>query len=605
MPTRELCRSLGFSRETLRNELIALEREGFTKRDRGTVTLINKEKTFHALRATGTLPREQRRAEIVRLLRENATIRTRDLASSLGVSPATIRADLILLEQQRLVRCEHGYAVWLNNGEPISVPDSLFDESFSQSIRNIGDRSLSLIERSDLIFLDDSSFSRYIALGLPMGMGVNVVTNSLKVAIALARRGYDSDVFLLPGLLNKSEMSIDVQFEQTTKAKFFISKAFFGFTAYSAARGFFTQEHWQVRLFADVMAMSRSVYLQVESRRVGQSGKYALPVDPTNPCIAEVLTDDGLGVDAAAREFGERYPLVLCGKGHAIKGPVNRQHVIGFATLHGRYEISQLVRSGVEAAIKRCTNLELIVADNKMDRDATLANVKTFIEKKVDLVIEYQHDYGLSILIGEKLSHANIPVIAVDVPIPGAVYFGANNYRAGIIGGEAAASEVERRWNGGVDHLIVVTDRETGPIPESRITGMLDVLLRRITVAPGGLVRLNSANEVESAESLVMEAMGDLPKNSSILVLSINSNITVGVVNAIERLDLAANSVVVGHNLTPRIEELIRKEGSCLLGSVSFQHERYGDAIVDLALKVLARATVCRENYIDPKWVGR
>jgi ribose transport system substrate-binding protein len=605
MPTRELCRSLGFSRETLRNELIALERDGFTKRDRGTVTLINKEKTFRALRATGTLPRDQRRAEIVRLLRENATIRTRGLASSLGVSPATIRADLLLLERKRLVRCEHGYAVWLNNGELKSASDPLFNETFPQAIRNIGDRSLSLIERSDLIFLDDSPFSRYLALGLPMGMGVNVVTNSLKVAIVLAQRGYDSDVFLLPGLLNKPEMSIDVQFDQPTRARFFISKAFFGFMAYSAARGFFTQEHWQVRLFADIMAMSRSVYLQVESSRVGQSGKYALPVDPGNPGIAEVLTDDGLGVEAAAREFGERYPLVLCGRGHAIKGPVNRQHVIGFASLHGRYEISQLVRGGIEAAIKRCNNLELIVADNKMDRDATLANVKTFIEKKVDLVIEYQHDYGLSIQIGEELAHANIPVIAVDVPIPGAVYFGANNYRAGVLGGEAAVKEVERRWSGKVDHLIVVTDRETGPLPESRITGMLDVLLRRIAVAAGGLVRLNSANDAASAEELVREAMSDFAADARTLVLSINSNITVGVVNAIEKLGLADNSVVVGHNLTPRIEELIRKEGSCLLGSVSFQHDRYGDAIVDLALKVLARATVSRENYIDPKWVGR
>jgi len=605
MPTRELCRSLGFSRETLRNELIVLERDGFTRRDRGRVTLINREKTFRALRATGTLPRDQRRTEIVRLLKENATIRTKDLASSLGVSPATIRADLLLLEQQRLVRCEHGYVVWLNNAHPAFAPDPLLNEPFSQAVRNIGDRSLSLIDRSDLIFLDDSPFSRYIALGLPVGMGVSVVTNSLKVAIVLAQRGYDGDVFLLPGLLNKTDISIDVQFEAATKARFFISKAFFGFMAYSAARGFFTQGHWQVRLFTDIMTMSRSVYLQVESGRVGQSGKYAFPVDPANPVLAEVLTDDGLTVEAAAREFGERYPLVLCGRGHAIKGPVNRQHVIGFASLHGRYEISHLVRSGIESAIKRCNNLELIVADNKMDREATLANVKTFIEQKVDLVIEYQHDYGLSIQIGEELSHANIPVIAIDVPIPGAVYFGANNYRAGIIGGEAAAQEVEQRWKGAVDHLIVVTDEETGPLPESRITGMLDVLLRRVTVAPAGLVRLNSPNDAAGAEKLVMSAMSAINRAAHTLVLSINSNITIGVVNAIERLGLSENSVVVGHNLTPRIEDLIRKDGSCLLGTVSFQHERYGDAIVDLALKVLARATVSRENYIDPKWVGR
>ena len=35
------------------------------------------------------------------------------------------------------------------------------------------------------------------------------------------------------------------------------------------------------------------------------------------------------------------------------------------------------------------------------------------------------------------LIEANIPVIAIDIPHPGATYFGANNYQAGLIGGRA------------------------------------------------------------------------------------------------------------------------------------------------------------------------
>ena len=59
----------------------------------------------------------------------------------------------------------------------------------------------------------------------------------------------------------------------------------------------------------------------------------------------------------------------------------------------------------------------------------------------MDLVIEFQTDEVIAPAIASKYLEANIPFIAIDIPHPGATYFGANNYQAGLLGGTI--------WGGG------------------------------------------------------------------------------------------------------------------------------------------------------------
>lgn len=55
--------------------------------------------------------------------------------------------------------------------------------------------------------------------------------------------------------------------------------------------------------------------------------------------------------------------------------------------------------------------------------------------KKVDLAIEFQTEEHVAAVVAAKYREANIPVIAIDIPHPGATFYGANNYEAGMIGG--------------------------------------------------------------------------------------------------------------------------------------------------------------------------
>src|SRR5690606_3686519 len=100
-------------------------------------------------------------------------------------------------------------------------------------------------------------------------------------------------------------------------------------------------------------------------------------------------------------------------------------------------------------------------------------NADTFIKERCDLVIEFQTDEAIAPVISQKLQSARIPLIAIEIPHPGATYFGANNHEAGLIGGRALGRWAKRYWDGQVDQILLLELPKAGTVPGTRLTGML------------------------------------------------------------------------------------------------------------------------------------
>lgn len=601
----ELAQVLGVSRVTIRRDLIVLEKSGMISRDSAAPMSPQTVPAPEQLPPGGEVSAQRRRRHIARLVAERGAVRTRELSVLLGVSAATVRADLAALEADGQIRRRHGGAA--PSRAPASDPlmSALTGLAFSPSVRKVGERALSHVERGDLLFLDDSLFCAYMAVHLSVEAGADIMTSSLRVALTLAQRRYGGEVFMLPGGVQTDSVSVDHPFLAAMAERFLIGRAFLALPSYSRERGFFAESPAHGELLSAIVSISQSVYLLLESRHVGRNGKYAWSPGSRQHSVAEVCVDDGLSVEAAAREFPEEVPVVLCSESYAIKSPFNKQYVVGFAALHGRSEFSRLVREGIEQAAARRSNIELIVADNKMDRQTTLANVDVFVENRVDLVIEYQHDHGLGTLIGEKTSRAGIPVIAVDIPIPGAVYFGAHDYQAGVLGGKAAAEEVRARWDGTLDNLIVVVDSAAGPLPEKRITGMVDAFLGLVPFPRQRIIRIESGNDPDVVASELAVLLSRIAPRARNLVFSMNSQVTEGILRAVAAQGRAASTLIAGQNVTPRIEQELACEESPLIGAVAYYPEQYGERIMQIAERLLENKPVDPDNYTDHRWIGR
>src|SRR5215475_5892209 len=105
---------------------------------------------------------------------------------------------------------------------------------------------------------------------------------------------------------------------------------------------------------------------------------------------------------------------------------VNRTQAwrVGFAMQSGKLEFSVDVLRGLEEASER-HGVQLIVADNQNCEDAALQNAEMFVRQGVNFVIEFQVNERIAPVIAHMFSEARIPCLAIDIPQPGAVFFGA------------------------------------------------------------------------------------------------------------------------------------------------------------------------------------
>ena len=119
-----------------------------------------------------------------------------------------------------------------------------------------------------------------------------------------------------------------------------------------------------------------------------------------------------------------------------------KRYRIGYASQGQDSSFPREVHAGLVRAAER-EHLELIVVDNRYQAKVAVRNAEHLIKEKVDLVIEFQTDEAAAPAIASKYLEADIPLIAIDIPHPGATYFGANNYQAGLLAGRPATSY----WN--------------------------------------------------------------------------------------------------------------------------------------------------------------
>lgn len=281
---------------------------------------------------------------------------------------------------------------------------------------------------------------------------------------------------------------------------------------------------------------------------------------------------------------------------------------LGFAAQTTDSEFSREVSAGVERAAER-EGVSLVTVDNRYSPTRALRNADLLIRERVDLVLEFQVYEQVAAVIASKFIEAHIPVIAIDIPHPGATYFGANNYQAGLIGGRALGRWAKEHWAGKADEILQVELPLAGPLPQLRITGMLaglgEVLpgVKRVPAA-----RIDGKGIFEKS----LEAGRRYLRRSRAkrtLVLAVNDPSALGVLRAFEEAGRSHLCAAMGQNAVKAALEELRRPGTPLVGSVAYFPERYGDELITLALSVLQKrptppAVFIEHQLITPANVG-
>lgn len=270
-----------------------------------------------------------------------------------------------------------------------------------------------------------------------------------------------------------------------------------------------------------------------------------------------------------------------------VQFPPRRRVRIGYTSMTENSVFSRDVTDGLRLAAAE-NEVELVECDNRYSAKIAIRNAEYLVKERVDVAIEVQIHEQVAPIVANKFQEANIPLIAVDIPHPGAVFFGGNNYVAGRIAGRALGRWAEKHLRGQVDAVILVGLPDAGPIPAARMTG---VAVGIKEVLPGldhsVVTQLDGkGGYVESMEA-VRRFLGR-KKLKRILVGTQNDASALGALRALEEAGCAENSAVVGQNATAAGRAEIRRSGTRMIGSVAFFPELYGKHLVNIAFDILA-----------------
>src|SRR6478735_2726813 len=178
--------------------------------------------------------------------------------------------------------------------------------------------------------------------------------------------------------------------------------------------------------------------------------------------LREIASRSGL---PKSMSFRLLYTLERCGMIEKVGENLYRSHVrpfkqrpyrLGYAAQGTDYQFSKEISTGLQRAAA-AQGIELISGDNKYNPKIDQRNADVLVREKVDLVIEFQTDEHVAPIVAAKYREANIPLIAIEIPHPGATYFGANNYEAGLIGGRYLGRWAKQQWQSNVDEIILIT----------------------------------------------------------------------------------------------------------------------------------------------------
>jgi ribose transport system substrate-binding protein len=275
---------------------------------------------------------------------------------------------------------------------------------------------------------------------------------------------------------------------------------------------------------------------------------------------------------------------------------------LGYAAQGTNYQFSREVSSSLERAAKQ-EGIELIALDNRYSAKIAQRNADLLVREKVDLAIEFQTDETIAPIVAAKYREAGIPMIAIDIPHPGATYYGANNYEAGLIGGRHLGRWVKEHWHSELDEIILLELPRAGNLPQMRLTGMLVGINLTLPSAKNCRVtHLNGDGELGPSFEVVRKHIR-LSRSRRLVVGAINDVSAIGALRAFEEAGRADTCAVMGQNASPEGRAELREPNTSLVGSVAFFPEQYGPDLVKVSLDILNKRAVPPAVFVEHKLV--
>lgn len=319
------------------------------------------------------------------------------------------------------------------------------------------------------------------------------------------------------------------------------------------------------------------------------------------PETESMVEESKTGAPAGAYGQFEMY-REIAEKEQSYPGSPGAGKKLGFANIFATLPFCISVENDIikQAKLAGFSESDLILMDNQYDSVIGLKNSDIMLAKSPDFFIEFQSDAKVNSIVSAKFTAAGIPLLAIDVPVPGAPFMGVNNWGVALMGGKQMAKLIKEQWGGwdAVDMVVLGQMPVGGDVLMLRSEGFAAALVEEFgPEVEDKIVRFDGGmGQSEEAKAGMDDVLAAHPNAKKIAVTSINEQTMAGIIAALQgagRWD--ADDVIV---ITLGVDELGQsqiREGLSD-GGIAFFPERYGRYIIPAVCAIL-------DGHAVPPWI--
>lgn len=246
---------------------------------------------------------DERRREIVRIVKQEGAVSTKELSARLGVSEMTVRRDLEFLESRSSIKRHFGGASTEEVDEHPITDFSLRLQTEVAEKKQIAAKALELIQEGDVLFLDHGTTCAYLAREITSFGNIRVLTHSLPIIRELEKSRVQ--VLCIGGTLHRPNECFIGPLAEEILARFHAPKAFLCTQGIHPRDGMSNGDLFEANMKLVVAERADEVVLLADHTKFETKGLY--PNVATSK-VHTIVTDDGTDDEILApyRDMGIR-----------------------------------------------------------------------------------------------------------------------------------------------------------------------------------------------------------------------------------------------------------------------------------------------------------
>lgn len=259
------------------------------------------------------------------------------------------------------------------------------------------------------------------------------------------------------------------------------------------------------------------------------------------------------------------------------------------------------IREGVERYADEL-GLRLVYCDTAFRAERAVECAELLTRQDPDFAIAGNWQAGASEAMMRVFDEARVPTASIDVWQPNSVFFGADNYSSGRIGGRAAGEYAKSEWNCEDLWVFLGENKEEGEAAAQRLAGFTDGVQEVCGELPEDRIQSErlGAGTGDQALTVTTDWLTAHPQAEHVVATTLDDERASGIAKAFKQN--GSEGQVVGLGCDAVGIEVVKQAPASdnhYLGCVAFYPDKYAEYLVGIALDVVAGRAVPEEVHVE------